>query len=201
MLSLPTIEPHAEARVVINERAGSVVIGGDVEIGSVVVTHKNIVIETGDNMAANRFVPLDAGKDLDRQAQVAGRIAERRQGADRGHHRHHQRAGTQRQTARHADHRITRLRSNQTMQIQSVDTAAADRRTSTVAGRRHRRRAEQLTAEAGTTAERRCGKAFDSFVGETFYGQMLKSMRKTVGKAAYFDGGRARRFFAASSIR
>ena len=36
---------------------------------------------------------------------------------------------------------------------------------------------------------------FDSFVGETFYGQMLSSMRKTVGKAAYFDGGRAEEIF------
>ena len=32
---------------------------------------------------------------------------------------------------------------------------------------------------------------FDQFVGETFYRQMLASMRKTVGKSAYFDGGRA----------
>ena len=47
VLSLPMIEPHAEARVVINERAGSVVIGGDVEIGSVVVTHKNVVDRDG----------------------------------------------------------------------------------------------------------------------------------------------------------
>jgi len=62
VLSLPMIEPHAEARVVINSRAGSVVIGGDVEIGSVVVTHKNVVIETGDNLALNRFVPLDPEK-------------------------------------------------------------------------------------------------------------------------------------------
>jgi peptidoglycan hydrolase FlgJ len=38
-------------------------------------------------------------------------------------------------------------------------------------------------------------KTFDSFVGETFYGQMLSSMRKTVGKAAYFDGGRAEEIF------
>ncbi|HEX4142690.1 MAG TPA: rod-binding protein [Pirellulales bacterium] len=37
--------------------------------------------------------------------------------------------------------------------------------------------------------------AFDTFVGETFYGQMLKEMRKTVGKAAYFDGGRAEEVF------
>jgi flagellar P-ring protein precursor FlgI len=61
VLSLPTLEPHAEARVVINERTGSIVIGGDVEIGSVVVTHKNMVIETGDTIA-NRFVPVDSEK-------------------------------------------------------------------------------------------------------------------------------------------
>ena len=63
VLSLPTLDPQPEARVVINERTGSVVISGDVEIGSVVVTHKNIVIETGSaNASANRFVPLDAEK-------------------------------------------------------------------------------------------------------------------------------------------
>jgi Rod binding domain-containing protein len=32
-------------------------------------------------------------------------------------------------------------------------------------------------------------KAFDAFVGETFFGQMLQSMRKTVDKPAYFGGG------------
>jgi flagellar protein FlgJ len=37
--------------------------------------------------------------------------------------------------------------------------------------------------------------AFDSFVGETFYGQMLSSMRKTVGKSPYFHGGRAEEVF------
>ena len=37
--------------------------------------------------------------------------------------------------------------------------------------------------------------AFDSFVGETFFGQMLKAMRKSVGKAAYFYGGRAEEIF------
>lgn len=38
-------------------------------------------------------------------------------------------------------------------------------------------------------------KAFDSFVGETFYGQMLNSMRKNVQKPAYFHGGRAEEIF------
>jgi Rod binding domain-containing protein len=36
---------------------------------------------------------------------------------------------------------------------------------------------------------------FSQFVGETFYGQMIKSMRSTVGKPAYFHGGRAEEVF------
>ena len=59
VLALTMDEPQTEARVVINERAGSIVIGADVEIGPVVVTHKNIVVETGDNLPANRFLPVD----------------------------------------------------------------------------------------------------------------------------------------------
>jgi len=37
--------------------------------------------------------------------------------------------------------------------------------------------------------------AFDQFVGEAFYGQMMKSMRKTVGESKYFHGGRAEEVF------
>lgn len=37
--------------------------------------------------------------------------------------------------------------------------------------------------------------AFDSFVGEVFYGQMLKAMRKSTGKPAYFHGGRTEEIF------
>ncbi|TWT33325.1 rod-binding protein [Blastopirellula retiformator] len=36
---------------------------------------------------------------------------------------------------------------------------------------------------------------FDQFVGETLFGQMLKSMRKSVGKPAYFHGGRGEEVF------
>jgi hypothetical protein len=36
---------------------------------------------------------------------------------------------------------------------------------------------------------------FTQFVGETFYGQMIKAMRSTVGKPAYFDGGRGEEVF------
>jgi peptidoglycan hydrolase FlgJ len=37
--------------------------------------------------------------------------------------------------------------------------------------------------------------AYRDFIGKTFYGQMLKSMRTTVGKAAYFDGGKTEEVF------
>ncbi len=36
---------------------------------------------------------------------------------------------------------------------------------------------------------------FTQFVGETFYGQMFKAMRSTVGKPAYFHGGRGEEVF------
>jgi flagellar P-ring protein precursor FlgI len=62
VMSLPTLEPEPEARVVINEKAGSIVIGGDVEIGSVVVTHKNVVVETGTVIPNSRFVPVETSK-------------------------------------------------------------------------------------------------------------------------------------------
>jgi flagellar P-ring protein FlgI len=54
-------DPPTGARVVINERAGSIVISGDAEIGPVVVTHKNIVVEAGAaTSTAAHFVPLDS---------------------------------------------------------------------------------------------------------------------------------------------
>jgi hypothetical protein len=37
--------------------------------------------------------------------------------------------------------------------------------------------------------------AFQSFAGQTLFGQMLAAMRKTVGKPAYFHGGRAEEIF------
>ena len=36
---------------------------------------------------------------------------------------------------------------------------------------------------------------FSQFVGEAFYGQMMKSMRSSVGKPAYFHGGHAEEVF------
>lgn len=37
--------------------------------------------------------------------------------------------------------------------------------------------------------------AFDAFVGQTFYGLLLKSMRTMVDKPSYFHGGRAEEMF------
>jgi flagellar P-ring protein precursor FlgI len=48
-------EPEPESRVVINTRAGTIVISGDVEIGDVVVSHKNVVVET----TAPAFAAID----------------------------------------------------------------------------------------------------------------------------------------------
>lgn len=36
---------------------------------------------------------------------------------------------------------------------------------------------------------------FSQFVGESFYGMMLKSMRRTLGEPAYFHGGQAEEMF------
>ncbi|MBN2023105.1 MAG: flagellar basal body P-ring protein FlgI [Pirellulales bacterium] len=62
ILELEIYEPQAPAQVTINERAGSIVITADVEIGAVVVTHKNFVIEVGPaagQVPGAQFVPLD----------------------------------------------------------------------------------------------------------------------------------------------
>ncbi|MEX0586966.1 MAG: flagellar basal body P-ring protein FlgI, partial [Pirellulales bacterium] len=61
VLSMQILEPQNQATVVINERTGSVVISGEVEIGAVVVTHKNLVIEAGATPSSERFVSLDTG--------------------------------------------------------------------------------------------------------------------------------------------
>jgi hypothetical protein len=50
-----------------------------------------------------------------------------------------------------------------------------------------------LRGNAGDPAKLR--ETFTQFVGETFYGQMIKSLRTSVGKPAYFHGGRAEEVF------
>ena len=48
VLDVDIYSAEPEARVVINQRTGSIVISGDVTIGDVVVSHKNVVIEAGE---------------------------------------------------------------------------------------------------------------------------------------------------------
>ncbi len=77
VLSLPIPEPQTEARVVINPRAGSIVIGGDVEIGAVVVTHKNMVIETADSTTPPPpgFVPLETNPQPQSTAKLKALVS------------------------------------------------------------------------------------------------------------------------------
>jgi len=56
LLQIQMEEPQAESRVVINSRAGTIVTSGDVEIGDVIVSHKNVVV---DATTAPTFSPID----------------------------------------------------------------------------------------------------------------------------------------------
>ncbi len=52
---------------------------------------------------------------------------------------------------------------------------------------------DAVSAESGDAEEVR--KAFQSFVGQTLFGMMLKEMRKSVHKTPYFHGGAAEDIF------
>jgi Rod binding domain-containing protein len=51
------------------------------------------------------------------------------------------------------------------------------------------------TPEQQLAAARELKQAYSDFVGKTFFGQMLKAMRSTQEKPAYFHGGRAEEIF------
>ena len=55
--------------------------------------------------------------------------------------------------------------------------------------------AQALAAPSNSENDISLREAFDTFVGETFYGTLLKSMRQTLDKPAYFHGGRAEETF------
>ncbi len=52
-----------------------------------------------------------------------------------------------------------------------------------------------ISLQAKPVSEQQLRDNFTQFVGQTFYGQMFKAMRSTVGKPAYFNGGRAEEIF------
>ncbi len=51
------------------------------------------------------------------------------------------------------------------------------------------------STSAAAAPEGQLREKFDQFVGESMFGQMLKSMRQSLGKPAYFHGGRAEEVF------
>jgi len=61
VLELSTYSPEPEARVVINERTGSIVIHGEVQIGDVVISHREILVEATE--ATPRFSDLRLAKE------------------------------------------------------------------------------------------------------------------------------------------
>ena len=69
ILSLPLLEVAGEASVVINERTGTIVINGDVEIGPVVVTHKNVVIEAAGPTPSDRFFAVNPNQEATTKLQ------------------------------------------------------------------------------------------------------------------------------------
>lgn len=62
ILNMPISEPTSAATVFINESTGAIIIGEEVEVGPVVVSHKNLVIETAANLPAQRFFGVAPGK-------------------------------------------------------------------------------------------------------------------------------------------
>ncbi len=58
LLELDLYDAEPEARVYINSRTGSIQISGDVEIGDVIVAHRNLVVEAANTA---KFASLDPG--------------------------------------------------------------------------------------------------------------------------------------------
>ena len=53
----------------------------------------------------------------------------------------------------------------------------------------------QGVVEKTAPDESQLRETFGQFVGEAFFGQLMKAMRSSVGKPAYFHGGRAEEVF------
>ncbi|MDX7952985.1 flagellar basal body P-ring protein FlgI [Lichenihabitans sp. Uapishka_5] len=59
-----TVEPDTPARVVIDERTGTVVIGQDVQISTVAVTHGSLTVRITETPIASQPAPLSGGKTV-----------------------------------------------------------------------------------------------------------------------------------------
>jgi flagellar P-ring protein precursor FlgI len=59
-----TVQPDAPARVVMDSRSGTVVIGQDVQISTVAVTHGNLTIRISETPVVSQPQPLSKGKTV-----------------------------------------------------------------------------------------------------------------------------------------
>ncbi|MCZ2109857.1 MAG: flagellar basal body P-ring protein FlgI [Dehalococcoidia bacterium] len=56
-----SLQPDTAARVVVNERTGTVVMGGDVRIGTVAVAHGNLTVRVSENPEVVQPAPFSRG--------------------------------------------------------------------------------------------------------------------------------------------
>lgn len=57
-----TVVPDVPARVVINERTGTVIVGGNVRVSSVLITHANLAVMTTEAPAVSQPAPFSQGE-------------------------------------------------------------------------------------------------------------------------------------------
>ncbi len=59
-----SVNPDVPAKIVINERTGTVVLGGDVTVSACAIAHGNLTIQVTDNTAVSQPDPLSGGKTV-----------------------------------------------------------------------------------------------------------------------------------------
>jgi flagellar P-ring protein precursor FlgI len=59
-----TVRPDTVARVVVNERTGTIVMGGNVKIGNVSVAHGNLTVKVAEGAAVSQPNPLSGGSTV-----------------------------------------------------------------------------------------------------------------------------------------
>ena len=70
ILEMPVPVVARTAKVVINRRAGSIAISGNVEIGPVVVNHKGIQVDASESLPSDRFAGIDTADDPDKKRRA-----------------------------------------------------------------------------------------------------------------------------------
>jgi flagellar P-ring protein precursor FlgI len=64
MIEVLPVAPDVEAKVVINERTGTVVMGADVRIATVAVAHGNLSIQIRETAAVSQPLPMSGGETV-----------------------------------------------------------------------------------------------------------------------------------------